>query len=80
MFGGPHAAAPAGSKHAYAPGTAVQRAMAPTPILDQSMTTNAVTLPQTATAAELKIIFGLLSLLAAIVLLVWQYRTGRRRA
>ena len=80
VFGGPHAAAPAGSKHAYAPGTAVQRAMAPAPMLDQSMTTNAVTLPQTATAAELKIIFGLLSLLAAIVLLVWQYRTGRRRA
>jgi Ca-activated chloride channel family protein len=81
VFGSQHASAPGASKHAYAAGAAVQRmAAAPAPAMaDQSMM-NTVTLPQTATAAELKILFGLLSMLAAILLLVWQYRSGGRRA
>jgi Ca-activated chloride channel family protein len=80
VFGSQHAAAPSASKHAYAAGAALQRMAAPAPaMVDQSMAMNTVTLPQTATPAELKMIFGLLSMLAAIALLVWQYRRGGRR-
>jgi Ca-activated chloride channel family protein len=81
VFGSQHAAAPSAGKHAYAGGAAVRRMAAPAPaMVDQGMAVNTVTLPQTATPAELKMIFGLLSMLAAIALLVWQFRRGGRRA
>jgi Ca-activated chloride channel family protein len=76
VFGGQHASAPGAAKHAMAQRYAAPAA-APAPMVDQGMG-NAVTLPQTATPAELKMIFGLLSMLAAVVLLVWQFRRGRR--
>jgi hypothetical protein len=44
------------------------------------MVQNPITLPQTATPAELKLITGLLAMILAIALLVWQFRSGGRRA
>jgi Ca-activated chloride channel homolog len=79
VFGGQHAAAPGAAKFAMAQRHAVPAASPAPAMVDQSMM-NTITLPQTATAAELKILLGLLSMLAAISLLVWQYRSGGRRA
>ena len=46
-------------------------------MVDQSMS-NTIALPQTATPAQLKMMLGALAMLAAIILLVWQFRRGRR--
>jgi Ca-activated chloride channel family protein len=74
-----HAAAPATAQHALA--RASGAAAAPAPVMaDQSLVQNTIVLPQTATPAQLKLIAGLLTMLAAIALLVWQFRRGGRRA
>lgn len=79
VSGGQHAAAAGAAQHAPARARAAS-AMAPAPmIVDQSMTAS-VTLPQTATPAQIKIILGALAMLVAIALLVWQFRSGGRRA
>jgi Ca-activated chloride channel family protein len=78
------------AKHAAAPGAAQYAtaraaggagiAPAPMAMADQSLTQTSIILPQTATAAELKLIAGVLTMLAAVLLLVWQFRRGGRRA
>jgi Ca-activated chloride channel family protein len=72
-----HAAAPTGAPAQFAARTASPAMLA---LADQSVAQNPVVLPQTATPAELKLLIGLLTMLAAVLLLVWQYRSGGRRA
>jgi Ca-activated chloride channel family protein len=76
-----HATAP-GAQHYAAARAASGAGIAPAPMVmaDQSLTQTSIVLPQTATAAELKLIAGALTMLAAVLLLIWQFRRGGRRA
>jgi hypothetical protein len=57
---------------------AMRAVQTPAPaMIDQGMA-SAVVLPQTATPAQIKMILGALAMMAALVLLVWQFRRGRR--
>jgi Ca-activated chloride channel family protein len=78
---GKHAAAPAAAQFSVARASGAASGAAPAPTLaDQSLAQTAIVLPQTATPAQLKLMAGLLTMLAAVLLLVWQFRRGGRRA
>ncbi|HEX2114191.1 MAG TPA: marine proteobacterial sortase target protein, partial [Alphaproteobacteria bacterium] len=79
VFGSKRAAAPGSAQYAVARAGNAGTASAPV-LADQGLTQNPIVLPQTATPAELKLITGLLAMLVAIALLVWQFRRGGRRA
>jgi Ca-activated chloride channel family protein len=78
VFGQKHAAIPSPAPSQLA----MARSASPSTmaVIEPNMVQNQITLPQTATPAELKLIIGLLTMLVAIALLVWQYRSGGRRA
>ncbi len=73
VFGGQHAMAPGRTKHTMA----TQRAAAPAMMMVDQSISNTIVLPQTATPAQLKMMVGALAMLAAVILLVWQFRRGR---
>lgn len=80
VFGQKHAAIPASPPALAASQQAMARTADPSmlAVVEPNLMQNQVTLPQTATPAELKLIIGVLTMLAATLLLIWRWHAGRR--